>query len=728
MKTTVSDRNVFWENIFERVPWKKIEHVLFLAGLTMVAVYLWQEKIIFNEWFASIMAWCGSMSAWFNTIPDFQATPFLWFPLLSMISIVLLGILIYRYPPRWFRAFIIGVIFSVHTVYILFRVFGTLNLATHINALLSIVVLLAEVVTYFCLIALYIQLLWPVDRRKQADILSRAIAERGQYPSVDVFIPTCSEPIAILRRTVIGCQALEYPKKTIYMLDDGNRGEVKALADTLGCEYRARVKNIHAKAGNLNHALKHSCGELIAVFDADCIPTRNFLSRTVGFFQSDNVGLVTAGQYFYNYATVSHNVVSLSELSPFFMQTQMGKDTFNATLCYGTCFVVRRAALDCVGGIPTETLSEDWALSIKLQAAGYKTYFLNEILAAGAAAESIGEFVQQRLRWTRGTLQALFAPTNPFFIKGLNFWQRLIHCYGIFYYLSFLSYFIFLSVPLLYFFFGLSPMHTTFIHVLVFFFPNFFLNLVIFSWLCKRYTTRITACVFENFMSFPLLVEAVLTLLQPFGVPFRVTRKGIRRKTMEYNKLFASPLAVFACLYIIGLLYGAHNMYWDYDKDLFYIYLVWTFFTLVVPLCLGIQGAIDLPQERHSERFPYELACEFTIAGKPVHARTINLSDTGALVKLCGSPNTACGTVTGLFSIPELCIAPMPARIIRNHESSSAAVEFLDISIENHRRLVEFLYCRPEHWMDKILSDRNTMKMVWRSALRFVPLKNIRQN
>ena len=201
----------------------------------------------------------------------------------------------------------------------------------------------------------------------------------GRYlPTVDIFVPTYSEPVEILRRTVLGCQSLRYPRKQIYLLDDQRRPAMRALARELGCHYRDRPDNQHAKAGNMNAALPSTSGELVAVFDADFIPTQDFLERTVGFFMDPQVGLVQTPQNFYSVDAVSRNLglpgVITEEQQVFMRAAQPGRDSMGAIICHGTSFILRRTALEDIGNFPGETLSEDWATSIKLQAAGYKTY------------------------------------------------------------------------------------------------------------------------------------------------------------------------------------------------------------------------------------------------------------------------------------------------------------------------------------------------------------------
>ena len=72
------------------------------------------------------------------------------------------------------------------------------------------------------------------------------------------------------------------------MLDDGKRADVKALCEELGADYVTRPTNLHAKAGNLNHALQMTDGEFVVIFDADHVAERHFIDRLVGYFDDEN--------------------------------------------------------------------------------------------------------------------------------------------------------------------------------------------------------------------------------------------------------------------------------------------------------------------------------------------------------------------------------------------------------------------------------------------------------
>ncbi len=123
--------------------------------------------------------------------------------------------------------------------------------------------------------------------------------------TVDVFVPTYNESVDLVRKTLLAARSMDHPHKT-WLLDDGRRPEMRALAAQLGCEYLERGDNLHAKAGNLNHALQHSSGELIAIFDADHAPRRDFLAKTLGYFENPRVAFVQTPQDFYNLDSYQH--------------------------------------------------------------------------------------------------------------------------------------------------------------------------------------------------------------------------------------------------------------------------------------------------------------------------------------------------------------------------------------------------------------------------------------
>ncbi len=319
----------------------------------------------------------------------------------------------------------------------------------------------------------------------------------------------------------MGCQALEYASKRIVLLDDMGRPEIETLAAELGCEYMTRPEHLHAKAGNLNHAIARTTGELIVIFDADFVPTKNFLIRTVGFFQDAQVALVQTPQSFYNPDPIARNLGLEQILTPeeevFYRQIQPTRDGAGGVICSGTSFVVRRSALIETGCFFTESLSEDFFTGIRLTARGYRLIYLNEKLSAGLAAENIADQELQRIRWAQGTLQAFFVNANPLTIPGLNLIQRLAYLEGLLHWFTSISRVGFLLMPLAYSYLGVIPLRATGADILYFFVPYYLVNLSVFSWLNNRSRSALLADIYSLVLCFPLALTVIKTMLNPFG-------------------------------------------------------------------------------------------------------------------------------------------------------------------------------------------------------------------
>lgn len=253
----------------------------------------------------------------------------------------------------------------------------------------------------------------------------------GPAPSgygVDVFITTYNESAKLLRHTVLAAVRMDYPHRT-WLLDDGDRPEIAALAKELGCQYLARRENTDAKAGNLNNALQHSHADFVAVFDADHVPSRDFLTRTLGFFKDPQVAFVQTPQDFYNLDSFQHRrhrrlSYVWTEQALFFRVIQRGKDRWNAAYFCGSCAVLRRRALDAIGGFATGTVTEDLHTSIRLHKKKYRAVYYPYNLAYGLAPDSVRAFLVQRLRWGQGAMQ-VWRKEGILFTRGLTFAQRL---------------------------------------------------------------------------------------------------------------------------------------------------------------------------------------------------------------------------------------------------------------------------------------------------------------
>lgn len=281
---------------------------------------------------------------------------------------------------------------------------------------------------------LYLTFLRTTDHRAKADdheTRLRALPPEA-LPPVDVFIPTNDEPIEVLEKTITGALCLDYPNLKVWVLDDGRRAWLKAFCEAKGAGYFTRPDNTHAKAGNINHALTKTNGEFFAIFDADFVPQRNFLLRTIGFFSDPRIGIVQLPHTFYNNDPMQTNL-GLGETLPdeqrlFFDAIMPCRDGWDAAFCCGSNSVTRRTALRAIGdALPTQSITEDILLTLVLLREGYITRYLREPLALGLAPESLSAFFVQRQRWARGAIQILYLAAGPLG-RNLSLVQRCFSC------------------------------------------------------------------------------------------------------------------------------------------------------------------------------------------------------------------------------------------------------------------------------------------------------------
>ena len=345
---------------------------------------------------------------------------------------------------------------------------------------------------------------------------------------VDVFITNVDEPLEVLRRTAIGARAIKYPHRT-FMLDDGKRDEVKAMADALGIGYIRREGNEHAKAGNLNSALKVTDGEFILQLDADHVPLPNILDRLLGYFGDAGVAFVQSPQDFYNTDSFTHVVNEAGrslweENRIFFSLLQPGKDSWNAAFFCGSCGVLRRTAFDEIGGFSTKTITEDMETSIVLHGRGWKSVYHGETLAYGLAPSSAFAYHVQRLRWGQGSMQIL-RKLNPLFYPGLTIPQRLAYLSSTATYLDGIQKLIFYLAPVVFFLTGWLPVNVTNAQLVTRLVPYVLLTIISFEML-SRGTGWILISERYNMAKFWTYIRACGGFFANKPLKFNVTPKG----------------------------------------------------------------------------------------------------------------------------------------------------------------------------------------------------------
>ncbi|WP_299406041.1 cellulose synthase catalytic subunit, partial [Acaryochloris sp. IP29b_bin.148] len=384
---------------------------------------------------------------------------------LAILVLGLLRALLPTKPPTWIKSLLVILLVFVQIKYLTWRAVNTL-VFTGPDTFICLGLFAYEGLSIFNSWTNNYLILRSPNRSKEADQYSQWV-QRTYKPSVDIFIPTYNESSKMLERSLIGCKSMKYPKqqKNIWLLDDGQRPEMEALAKKWECNYLTRPINEHAKAGNLNHAMQHTNSDIIAVFDADFIPLNHFLERTIGFFMADeNVSMVVTPQKFYNPDPPKKNLGGRfisDEQTEFYQVIQPARDSVNAVVCSGSSVLYRRRHLEAIGGIPLDTIVEDYATGLLMQAQGYKTVYLNEFLSVGCAANNINEYLKQRMRWAEGTLRMVISQHNPLWLSGLSLMQRFTYLSGTLYWLEEILKTLSFLAPLLFLFLGWKSIDIT---------------------------------------------------------------------------------------------------------------------------------------------------------------------------------------------------------------------------------------------------------------------------
>ncbi len=491
-----------------------------------------------------------------------------------------------------FRRFVAVIAIAITVYYLYWRVAETLNP----NAVLfSWALYGAEVYGAITTFLLYFMVWRLKTRTPPPPLLNRA---------VDVFIPTKNEPVHVLRKTLLACNDLRYPHRTL-VLDDGNRPEVQALCEDLKCIYLARTSHEHAKAGNLNYGLQRSDAEFIAVFDADHVPLPHFIDRLIGYFQDEKIAFVQAPQEFYNIDSFQHRVeykkkYIWGEQYLFFSLIQPGKDRWNAAYFVGSCAILRRKALDDIGGFAKGSITEDLMTSIRLHARGWSSVYHNENIAYGIAAETLLPFHIQRQRWGMGGWQVFFK-ANPLFIGGLSIPQRLCYLASMIYPLEGFQKAIFYITPVIALFTGILPMRALDVSYLLHFIPYFTLSLYGFNEITRGYGGYI---ILEQFSmgKFFIYIKTLFSFLLPKKKrDFKVTPKG--EVTSVPYRLIVPQISVFMTS-IIAIIWGLAEILLQERGDGFVIAVncFWALFNSGLALAIIQYNYKKLVQRRESFR------------------------------------------------------------------------------------------------------------------------------
>jgi cellulose synthase (UDP-forming) len=598
---------------------------------------------------------------------------------------------------------------------------------TTLDFFFIVLLLIAECYAFVVLFLGYIQMLWPL-RRTPVPLPE----DPDNWPAVDLIIPTYNEPLSVVRFTALAAMNIDWPaeKLNVYILDDGKREEFRAFAEEAGIGYMTRDDNKHAKAGNINAALTRLDSPFLAIFDSDHVPTRSFLQVTMGWFLRDRkLGMLQTPHHFYSPDPFERNLdqfrIIPNEGELFYGIVQDGNDFWNATFFCGSCAVIRREALDEVGGVAVDTVTEDAHTSLRLQMRDWNTAYINIPQAAGLATERLSGHVKQRIRWARGMVQILRIE-NPLFAPGLRFFQRLCYFNAMSHFLYALPRLIFLTAPLIYLIFSHTNIPGYWAAILAYALPHLVMSNLTNSRIQGQHRHSFWNEIYETVLAPYIFLPTMAALISPKLGSFNVTAKGGVVNKSFFDARIALPFLVLLFFDFVGMLCAIPRffqvpyvhvagqgwataaiswivniparMYDGTHPGTIWMNLIWTVFNVVI---LGVATAVawETQQRRQTVRVAMAVASDVVLPdGQIIHATTSDLSSGGVRTKLAHNIKARVGDPVK-FVFPVLDgTATLPATII-SLDGPILRAQFDPLTLQEEEALTMILYSRADTWL-----------------------------
>jgi cellulose synthase (UDP-forming) len=570
-----------------------------------------------------------------------------------------------------------------------------------LDAFFIVSLLMAEAYSFLILVLGYFQCIWPL-RRAPVSLPD----DETEWPHIDILIPTYNEPLDVVRYTALGALNIDWPadKLHVYILDDGRRKEFEKFAHDAGIGYRIRSDNKHAKAGNINTALKTVNSPFVAIFDCDHVPTRSFLQMTMGWFLRDRkLAMLQTPHHFYSPDPFERNLQQFriipNEGELFYGIVQDGNDFWNATFFCGSCAILRRSALDEIGGIAVETVTEDAHTSLRMHMHGWNTAYINIPQAAGLATERLSAHVGQRIRWARGMIQIL-RTDNPLFARGLRWPQRLCYFNAMCHFLYAIPRLIFLSAPLIYLILSHTNVPGYWAAILAYALPHLILSNVTNSRIQGEHRHSFWNEIYETVLSPYILLPTIMALINPKLGKFNVTAKGGIVKRTFFDTKIAQPFLILLIFNIAGVLISIPRYFlWDQDRPGTVIMnVIWCGFNIVI---LGVCTAVA--REMRQLRSTVRIAMVTPIAarledGTILSGETIDMSSGGASIRMSETYTLLPDEDIHIgFPLPG-ANGELRAKVISS-EGTLLRLKFENLSIPEQEILTMVLYSRADSWL-----------------------------
>ncbi|WP_312795889.1 UDP-forming cellulose synthase catalytic subunit [Tianweitania sp.] len=584
---------------------------------------------------------------------------------------------------------------------------------------------------------------------------SRAKEQREKWddlPTVDVFIPTYNEDSDLLAKTIAASVSMDYPadKFKVWLLDDGGSVqkrnsakitdahaaearyvELKKLAEDLGATYITRERNEHAKAGNLNNALEHSTGDLIAVFDADHAPARDFLLETVGYFaEEDKLFLVQTPHFFLNPDPLERNLQTFekmpSENEMFYGIIQRGLDKWNASFFCGSAAVLSRKALAETDGFSGISITEDCETALALHGKGWKSIYIDKPLIAGLQPATFASFIGQRSRWAQGMMQILryrFPPLK----RGLSLPQRLCYMSSTLFWLFPFPRAIFLVAPLFYLFFDLEIFTASGGEFMAYTLTYMVVNLIMQNYLYGAFRWPWISELYEYVQTVHLLPAVISVILHPSKPTFKVTAKDESISTSRLSEISTPFFIVFAVL-VVAVFVTIYRVYTEpFKADVTLVVGGWNLLNLIMAgAALGVVS--ERGERQITRRIKVSRRCEFQFGDNWLPGTIEDVSVYGVRIVLYGHEASAAkvndlsGVRFKTYFDQQPHILPMNIRNVQTLGETTAIGCLFAPQEPLHQKLIsDLVFADSSQWTQFQLSRRGNPGLL-KGSVRFFGL------
>jgi cellulose synthase (UDP-forming) len=428
--------------------------------------------------------------------------------------------------------------------------------------------------------------------------------------------------------------------------------------------------------------------------------------QTVGFFFNPKVAFVQTPHWFYNPDPFERNLLTGGKIPVgnelFYKVLQKGNDFWNAAFFCGSAAVIRKEYALQIGGIATETVTEDCHTAFRLHSLGYESIYYDKIMVAGLAPEKFSSYVGQQVRWARGMAQILRLE-NPLLNPKLNLTiaQRLCYFSATSHFFYGFPRLMYAIAPPLFLLFGINSVKGLGLETLFYALPHIFLGMQTNHIPYKHVRFSFWNEIFEFAMSFQAGIVTLLALINPKLGSFNVTDKGlsVTKRSFDFDSVrYLVITAAVGCASLLAV------PFWlilsPEDTQAVLINAFWCIFNLFL-LLAAILVAFEQPQLRRAHRLPRKLTAVIHSAGQSWTGQTVDVSESGTQILLDEWPNIPDEVKVELVG-DYGARALMNGRVIRAIATSKLQarlfIDFVEISRTQFDDLTLVIYSDVKEW------------------------------